>query len=245
MIRASFDQVSKKFGGRTVFEGLTFELRRGGRFGLLGPNGAGKSTLVRLLTGLLRPDAGRVAVGELVPWRDPARVRRHLGILPEGAPLAGELTPREHLVLAGKMRGLGRDEFAREEERLVDALSLAAFYRRPSGVLSQGQKRRTALAAALLGQPDFLILDEPTSGLDPEEAFRLLNLLKSLPADSTLLVSSHLLTEISEITDQALVLAHGRLAAFRPWAELGGGLAAEEDGLRRKYLELIKPEDRQ
>ena len=234
MVKAKFDKVTKQFGAKTVFADLSFELPRGGRFGLLGPNGVGKSTLVRLLTGLLRPDAGQVTVDGRAPWRDPARTRRHMAILPEGAPLAGELTPREHLCLAGKLRGLGRAAIGREEERLTEALSLAAFYDRPAGVLSQGQKRRAALAAALFGQPDFLILDEPTGGLDPEESLRLINLLKNLPEGSTLLVSSHLLTEITEITDRVMVLAHGRLAACGPWADLGSDALAGYLALTRK-----------
>ncbi len=240
MTRAVFEGVGKWFGDRVVFEGLSFELRRGGRYGLLGPNGAGKSTLVRLLAGVLRPDAGKVLVDGLAPWRHPDRVRSGLGLLPEGAPLMAELTVREHLRLAGRVRGLSRGESESEAERLTAALSLAAFYHRPAGVLSQGQRRRAALAAALLGGPDFLILDEPTSGLDPEEASRLLALLKTLPESATLLVSSHILAEIHELADQVLVLAHGRRAAFGPWP--GSGL--DEFELRKEYLALIGAEVR-
>ncbi len=154
----------------------------------------------------------------------------------------GELTVREHLRLAADLRGLGRGDFSREEDRLTEALGLEPFYLRPAGVLSQGQKRRAALASALLGDPEFLILDEPTSGLDPEESTRLLALLKSRPASGTLLVSSHLLAEVREITDQVLVLTRGRLAAFGPW-DGPGGLSAgrtDEAALRREYLALVE-----
>ena len=239
---AVFDQVTKRFGDRAVFEGLSFELKPGGRYGLLGPNGAGKSTLLRLLAGVLRPDAGTVAVGGLSPWRDQVRVRAQMGILPEGAPLVGDLTVAEHLALAGRLRGLSADAFKQEEARLTAALSLGAFYNRPAGILSQGQKRRAALASAFLGRPDFLILDEPTSGLDPEETARLLALLADLPADSTLLVSSHILTEIFELTDEVLVLARGRLAARGPWSEVAPGASPGEAELRRHYLALTGAE---
>ena len=241
---AVFDQVSKRFGDRAVFEGLSFELKPGGRYGLLGPNGAGKSTLLRLMAGVLRPDAGTVAVGGLNPWRDQVRVRATMGILPEGAPLVGDLTVAEHLALAGRLRGLSAAEFKQEESRLTEALSLGAFYNRPAGILSQGQKRRAALASALLGYPDFLILDEPTSGLDPEETARLLTLLADLPAESTLLVSSHILTEIFELTNEVLVLARGRLAACGPWGEVAPGASSSEAELRREYLALTGPEVR-
>ncbi|MDR0882657.1 MAG: ABC transporter ATP-binding protein [Candidatus Adiutrix sp.] len=239
--RAVFDRVTKRFGRRLVFDNISFDLRRGGRYGLLGPNGAGKSTLVRLLSGVLRPDEGQVLVNGRSPWRDPARARADMGLLPEGAPLVSELTVREHLRLAGAFRGLAPAVFHQEEERLVTALSLTPFYQRPAGILSQGQKRRAALASALLGRPDFLVLDEPTSGLDPEESLRLLALLKDLPTEVTLLVSSHILSEIFEITAEVLVLARGALVARGPWRRAAGETPNEAD-LRREYLDLTAGE---
>ena len=205
---------------------------------MLGPNGAGKSTLLRLMAGVLRPDQGTVTVGGLIPWRNPGKVRAGMGILPEGAPLVGDLTVAEHLALAARLRGLSVDEFKREEARLTEALSLSGFYSRPAGILSQGQKRRAALASALLGHPDFIILDEPTSGLDPEETSRLLALLSNLPSSCTLLVSSHILTEIFTLTQEVIVLARGRLACFGPWTEIVQCASPTEAELRKEYLAL-------
>ena len=238
MIRASFEQVSKCFGERVVFQDVSFELSRGGRYGLLGPNGAGKSTLLRLLAGVLRPDRGRVLVDGREPWRDPARTRAALGLLPENAPLIADLTVREHLRLSAALRGLDRSHWAAEEERLVSGLGLASFYLRPAGLLSQGQKRRAALASAMLGQPDFLVLDEPTGGLDPEESGRLMKLLADLPSSATVLFSSHILGEVYELTEEVLVLAHGRLAASGPWARRTAPGEVSEGALRRQYLAL-------
>jgi len=219
----SFKNVTKSFGPRAVFAGVSFELAAGGRCGLIGPNGAGKSTLLKLLMGALRADAGEILVGGLPPWRP--SVRRRAGFLPEGAPLMGDLTVREHLVLAARLRGLSPGEFSAEEDRLTETLALADFYHRPAAGLSQGQKRRAALASALLGSPPLLALDEPTSGLDPEEAFRLLALLRALSSATTLIVSSHLLSDLREIAGQILTLAAGR-------ASLGGSLVGSD------YLEL-------
>lgn len=238
MTRAVFEKVAKRFGDRVIFEDVSFELKRGGRYALLGPNGSGKTTLIRLLTGVLRPEAGRVLVDGREPWRHPAQVRSEMGLLPEGAPLVAELTVREHLALAAKLRGLSQDFYQQEEERLTASLGLGGFLQRPAGVLSQGQKRRAALASALLGGPDFLILDEPTAGLDPEEAARLLTLLNALPGATTLLISSHILTEIYEMTEEVLVLARGRLAAAGPWGQPASGSEPTEAGLRREYLKL-------
>ncbi|MDR2946063.1 MAG: ABC transporter ATP-binding protein [Candidatus Adiutrix sp.] len=236
---AVFNQVSKSFRGRAALENLSFELKAGGRYGLIGPNGAGKSTLLRLMAGTLRPDAGTVTVGGLPPWREPAKARANMGILPEGAPLLGDLTVAEHLALAARLRGLPEAEFKQEAERLAEALSLTAFYTRPAGLLSLGQRRRAALASALLGHPDFLILDEPTGGLDPEESARLLALLAGLPQSATLLVSSHILSEISALASEVLVLARGRLAAFGPWNRSAAGAAASEAELRQQYFTLL------
>ncbi len=243
LARAAFAGVEKRFGERLVFTGLSFELKRGGRYALLGPNGAGKSTLTRLLAGTLVPDRGTVRVGGLDPFARPAQVRAGLGFLPEGAPLVGDLTVREHLRLAGRLRNLSPQNIQREEERLVGALGLAPFYRRPAAALSQGQKRRAALASAFVGSPDFLVLDEPTSGLDPEEAGRLRALLAAWPDSITLLISSHILGEVLEMASAALILARGRLAAFGSWGDLlGGGVAAGPAELREAYRKFVGAE---
>lgn len=238
MTIASFNNVSKSFGERLIFQGLSFELRRGGRYGLLGPNGAGKSTLIRLLAGNLRPDSGQVLVEGLESWKHPAKVRAHIGLLPERAPLVGELTVADHLALAGKLKGLEPAEFQQQRDMLIASLSLGVFLNRPAAVLSQGQKRRAALAAALLGSPPLLILDEPTSGLDPEESYRLISLLKGLPSETSLLISSHILAEIYNLTYSVLVIAQGRLASFGPWGEVASGREPTEEELRREYLSL-------
>ncbi|MDR1920310.1 MAG: ABC transporter ATP-binding protein [Candidatus Adiutrix sp.] len=247
-VSAEFKNVSRYFGRRPALCEVSFELAAGGRYALVGPNGAGKSTLMRLLTGGLRPDAGEVLVAGAAPWgRDPA-TRRRLGFLAEGAPLAAELTLREHLALAGRLRGLDRLQTRREEERLCAGLNLAACLSRSAGLLSRGQARRAALAAALLGRPDFLILDEPTAGLDPEESARFRSLLDELPSSVTVLISSHILDEIFSLTEAALVVNAGRLAAFGPWSEVLPGAAADagaENFLMRRYLALLRPETAQ
>ena len=231
MTAVVFENVSKSFGGRTVLDEASFSLEAGGRYGLVGPNGAGKSTLLKLIMGVLRPETGRVRVGGLSPWERPVRSRA--GFLPEGAPLIGELTVREHLILASCLRGLTPGQLSAEEDRLTAALSLGGFYRRPAAALSQGQKRRAALASALLGSPALLVLDEPASGLDPEEAGRLLALLGDLPASTTLLLSSHLLSDLRDLAGPVLTLASGRLT-------MGGPLAgADGAALRRDYLARV------
>lgn len=239
MTIVSFDKVGKNFRDRTVFENISFELKRGGRYGLLGPNGAGKSTLIRLMAGSLRPDHGRVLVEGQEPWRHPARARAFMGLLPERAPLIGELTVDEHLALAGQLKGLGNAAFKEQRGSLIQALGLGRLLKRPAASLSQGQKRRAALASALLGPPPLLILDEPSSGLDPEESYRLIDLLMKLPGDLTMLISSHILTEVHLLTESVMVIAQGGLAFFGPWLNKGSQGEPTEEELRRKYLGLI------
>lgn len=239
MTIVSFDKVGKIFRDRLVFESISFELKRGTRYGLLGPNGAGKSTLIHLMAGSLRPDNGRILVEGQEPWRHPARARALMGLLPEGAPLVGELTVDEHLALAGQLKGLGNAAFKEQRDSLIQALGLGRLLKRPSASLSQGQKRRAALAPALLGPPPLLILDEPTSGLDPEESHRLIDLLKKLPGDLTMLISSHILSEIHTLTDSVMVIAKGGLAFFGPWLKAGSQGEPTEEELRQKYLGLI------
>ena len=238
MIKASFEQVTKKYAGRVIFNQVSFQLKEGGRYALMGPNGSGKSTLVRLLAGELCPDHGQVLVDGKNPFKRPQQTRAKMGLLPEGSPLIGDLSVREHLRLAGTLKGLTRTNYNLEEERLVQALGLKPFYNRPTTVLSYGQKKRVALASALLGQPDFIILDEPTSGLDPAESDRLLSLLTALPPTSTLLISSHILGELHQLTEEILVLNQGNLVDFKPWAELLNGKEATEQSLKQIFIRL-------
>ncbi len=240
-IRAVFENVGRSFKGRPVFAGLDLELKRGGRYALLGPNGAGKTTLMRLLYGVLRPDQGRVLVEGREPWRETGAVLANMGVLAENAPLLPELTPLEHLKLAAGLRGLAPGEFSSQCERLSAKLNLFAFLKRPAGALSIGQKRRAALAAAFMGEPDFIILDEPSAGLDPEEALRLSELLAELPPSATLLLSSHILSEAYSLTDEAIILAQGRLAARGRWPDLLATTAnPDEKTLRSLYLTLTQ-----
>lgn len=244
MNKASFDKVSKSFGAGPVLSEISFELKQGGRYGLVGPNGAGKSTLLRLLAGELAPTRGLVLVNGSDPGRHPESVRSRLGLLPEGAPLMVELTAEDHLRLAANLKGLSREQWSKEEERLTRSLGLQTFYRHPAGILSHGQKRRVALASALLGQPDFLILDEPTSGLDPAESHGLLKLLTSLADTTTLLISSHILGEVYHLTREVLVLTQGSLVAFAPWGELLGTKTADEDSLKLLFFQLTGSGDK-
>ncbi|MDR1315118.1 MAG: ABC transporter ATP-binding protein [Deltaproteobacteria bacterium] len=217
--------LGRSFGAARALGRLSFSLASGSRTALLGPNGAGKSTLMKLIAGVLPPDEGEILVCGMLP-SDARRIPGFLGWLPERAPLNPELTVREHLALAGNLKGLGRDGARRETERLTEALDLGTKLGRLAGRLSLGTRRQAALALALMGPPSLLLLDEPSSSLDPGEVARLNSLVSSLPGTTTLLVSSHVLEEAFVLTGGALVLKEGGLAACGGWGELGETLGA-------------------
>jgi ABC-2 type transport system ATP-binding protein len=218
--------VSVFYGRRLALDDVSLSLPKGAKTALLGPNGAGKSTLMKVVCGVLAPDLGQAMIGDLNSLK--ARTAPlTVGWLPERAPLNPELTVSEHLKLAARLRGLNRAEETLETERLSEALNLGDKLNRLAGALSLGSRRQAALALAFLGQPSLIVLDEPTSSLDPDEVRRLKVLLADLSLETTLLISSHVLTEVAELTDQVVILKDGRLAACGLWKELPGGTPQE------------------
>ncbi|HWI61741.1 MAG TPA: ABC transporter ATP-binding protein [Symbiobacteriaceae bacterium] len=202
--------LTKRYGPLTALDSLTLSVAPGETLGLLGPNGAGKTTTLRLLAGLTEASAGRVTVGGHDPWKEPDRVRRTMGVLPDGASLYDRLPVMENLRLFAGLYGvpLRRVTEALEETAVADLAG------RPAGKLSRGQRQRVALARAILHQPRLLFLDEPTSGLDPAAAAAFHDLLKRLKAQGvTIVLSSHDMAEVDLLCDRVAILDQGRLQA--------------------------------
>ena len=211
--------VSKRYGRVTALDGLTLDIRRGEVFGLLGPNGSGKTTFMRLLAGYLLPSAGRLTVAGLDAVRDSLAVRRRIGYVPESAPLYRQMRVREFLTFMARHRGLPEPTVAAAVERVVDRLALGAVVDKSTLALSRGYRQRTALAQALIHDPDILILDEPTNGLDPRQIIEMRQLIRSLAGNHTVLMSSHILSEVEKISDRVAVLLNGRLLGVRAMAD--------------------------
>lgn len=205
MIRAH--SLSKRFGPIQAVDGVSFEVRRGEIAALLGPNGAGKTTTLRLLTGFLRPDAGRVLLAGFDLLQQPIAARRVFGYLPEGAPLYGEMTVAAFLQFIARMRGQPRLQI----ERVVELLELKGVLSQKIETLSKGFRRRVGLAQAILHQPEVLILDEPTDGLDPNQKLKVRDLLVRLREGAAILLSTHLLEEIPLLASRVLLMSRGRL----------------------------------
>jgi ABC-2 type transport system ATP-binding protein len=234
------DDLSRSFGTHRALDGLTLEAAPGEVLALLGPNGAGKTTAVRLLDGVLAPDRGSCRVLGADPATDGDAVRRRTAVVSESTGLDDRLTPRENLRALARIRGLplrgtgGRHTAGRIGD-LLDRLGMAARADRPLAGASTGERKRVALAAALVHEPDVLFLDEPTSGLDPAASRDVVALVAELAADGgrTVVLCTHLLAEADRLASRVAILAHGRLRAFGAptdlAARLGGGLPVDLD----------------
>jgi ABC-2 type transport system ATP-binding protein len=227
--------LTRSFASGVALDGLTLDVQPGEVLALLGPNGAGKTTTVRLLNGILTPDRGRATVLGLDPTTQGDDVRRRTGVLTEHAGLDERLTARENLTLTGRMRGLDRAWVERRTSELLERFGMADRADVLVQGTSTGQRKRLALARALLHDPEVLFLDEPTSGLDPAATRDVIELIGSLATEHgrTVVLATHFLGEAGRLAHRMAVLHHGRLHAFgRPQeiaADLWHGLDAELD----------------
>jgi ABC-2 type transport system ATP-binding protein len=205
--------VTKSFGTTVALDAVSFKLKPGEVLGFLGPNGAGKSTAMKIITTFLAPDEGAVEVAGINVLEHPLAVRGKIGYMPENVPLYLDMNVHEYLVFVGRARGLNG---ARLEERLgwcVEACGLRTEFKKPIQELSKGYRQRTGLAQALIHDPEILILDEPTSGLDPLQIMEIRDLIKSLAGHKTIIFSTHILQEVSPVTDRVVVINEGRIIA--------------------------------
>ena len=209
-----FAGVRKRFGELEALAECSFEVREGEVFGLLGQNGAGKTTALRILCGLLAPDAGEVVIDGHDVRADPLGARRRIAFVPDGAPLYANLSPRQHLALVGRLHGLDEARIASESTRLVEALELGSRIDDPVGGFSRGMRQKTALACAILPRPKLLILDEPLNGLDAPTTAMFKEVLRAwADRGGAVIYTSHLLDVVERVCDRMAVLVQGRVAA--------------------------------
>jgi ABC-2 type transport system ATP-binding protein len=217
----------KRYGDLVALDRVSFDVERGSVVGFLGPNGAGKSTTMKILTGTLVPDGGTCEVaGRPVLPGDPES-RRRVGYLPESTPLYRAMRVDRYLDFVAGVLGASRTERRREVARVIEACRIGQHAGRPIGALSKGYRQRVGLAQALLGDPDVLILDEPTSGLDPREVVRMRALVRELGQEKTILLSTHILSEIEATASRVIIIAGGRLVADGDPRAMAQGRAAE------------------
>jgi len=205
--------ISKSFGTMVALDDVSFRLDRGEILGFLGPNGAGKSTTMKIITTFLAPEQGQVTVDGIDVLERPLDVRRRIGYLPENVPLYLDMNVQEYLTFVGQARGLSGAQLRKRLDWCVDACGLVSEYKKNIGELSKGYKQRTGLAQALIHDPEILILDEPTSGLDPLQILGIRDLIKSLAGNKTIIFSTHILQEVSPVTDRVVIINEGRVIA--------------------------------
>ncbi len=211
------DTLTKSYGATRAVKGISFDVGKGQVVGFLGPNGAGKSTTMKVLTGYLEPTSGTVTIKGIDVVKDAVEARRHIGYLPENNPMYEEMMVEDYLDYVGRMRGLdsvgGR---ARAIAVAVERCGLGDKRGKDIGELSKGYRQRVGLAQAILHDPDILILDEPTTGLDPNQVIEIRNLIKTLGAEKTIIMSTHILPEVQHTCSRAIIIADGQLKADGP-----------------------------
>lgn len=203
----------KRYGDNTAVGGVSFTVEKGRIYGFLGPNGAGKSTTMNIITGCLAATEGEVTVGGYDIYEDPVEAKACIGYLPEQPPLYMDMTPYEYLEFVGEAKGLRGDKLYKAVENVVTRTGLTAYADRLIKNLSKGYKQRVGIAQAIIGDPEVIILDEPTVGLDPRQIIEIRDLIRDLGRDHTVILSSHILTEISAVCDYVIIIAKGHIVA--------------------------------
>ncbi|MCP3103865.1 ABC transporter ATP-binding protein [Myxococcus sp. K15C18031901] len=214
--------LTRRYRDRVAIEDLSFDVAEGELLGFLGPNGAGKSTTMKILTGFLPPSEGVVKVGGFDVTTHPLEVKRRIGYLPETPPLYPEMTVRGYLRFVASLKRLPSRGLDTEVERVASLTGVTHVLGRLIQNLSKGYKQRTGIAQALLGAPPVLILDEPTEGLDPAQRAEVRALIKGLAGKHTVILSTHILPEVTMTCERVLILNQGRIAAHDDLGKLAG-----------------------
>lgn len=207
------ENVTKKYGSYIAVNNMNFEVKEGEIVGFLGPNGAGKTTTMSMITGFIEPTSGYVEINGYNVSKKAKKAKREIGYMPETTPLYNELTPKEFIRYMAELKGVKRKEKNAEIERVIKAVNIEDVQNKLIRNLSRGYRQRVSLAGALVGNPKVLILDEPTVGLDPKQVAQIRSLIKALGKDHTIILSSHILSEISQICKKVIIINKGKLIA--------------------------------
>ena len=206
--------VTKKYGNTTAVDNISFDVKDGEVVGFLGPNGAGKSTTMNMITGFIEPTEGQIIVNGNDISKKPKKAKKQIGYMPESVPLYYELTVREFVTYMAELKFVGRKERKAEVEKVIKETGLQEVQKKLIRNLSRGYKQRVSLAGALVGNPDVIILDEPTVGLDPKQITEIRELIKELGKKHTVILSTHILSEVSQICEKVVIINKGKIVAI-------------------------------
>lgn len=205
--------LTKKYGSHVAVDNLTFRVEKGQIYGFLGPNGAGKSTTMNIITGYLAASSGTVTVNGKDIQKEPEAAKKCIGYLPEIPPVYADMTVSEYLKFAAELKKIPKAQRASQVEKVMEMTQITDMQKRLIKNLSKGYKQRVGLAQAILGEPQVIILDEPTVGLDPKQIIEIRDLIRNLGKEHTVILSSHILSEVSAVCDQIMIISHGKLVA--------------------------------
>lgn len=206
--------VTKKYGKFVAVDDISFEIKEGEIVGLLGPNGAGKSTTMNMLTGFIEQTSGEIIIDGYDMLKRPKKAKKEIGYMPEGVPLYADLTVKEFVKYMAEIKGIDKKERKEKVEKIIEQTGLKDVENKLTRNLSRGYKQRVSMAGALVGEPKILILDEPTVGLDPKQITEIRKLIKELGKTHTVILSSHILSEVSQICNKVIIINKGKIVAI-------------------------------
>ncbi|OGD82888.1 hypothetical protein A2165_00390, partial [Candidatus Curtissbacteria bacterium RBG_13_40_7] len=247
MIKA--ENLTKNFNDFKALDNISFEINKGEIIGLLGPNGAGKTTTLRILTGFFNPTLGQVKYDGLDIIEDGLKIRQKIGYLPESNPLYDELKVKEYLTYAAQMHNIPKDKIKEAVNKVIETCGLKEKQNQEISKLSKGYKQRVGLAQSLIHNPEILILDEPTEGLDPNQRIEIRDLIKKIGLEKTVILSSHVLSEVEATCSRVLIINQGKIVASGSPDELKSQSTTQTkiflkvDGPQDKIVEEIKKLD--
>lgn len=205
--------ITKKYGSFTAVDNISFKIEEGEIIGLLGPNGAGKSTTMNMITGYIEPTEGEIIINGYDISKRPRKAKSQIGYMPEGVPLYSDLTVKEFVTYMAELKKVDRKTRKEKVEKIIEQTGLKDVEKKLTRNLSRGYKQRVSMAGALVGEPKILILDEPTVGLDPKQITEIRALIKELGKTHTVILSSHILSEVSQICNKVIIINKGKIVA--------------------------------
>jgi len=233
------ESLTKYYGDKLAVDNISFEIPQGQIVGFLGPNGAGKTTTMRILTGYLSASSGKVSICGYDVSENQIEIQKRIGYLPEMNPLYEEMTPVEYLEFTGCIRNFSHSEISKRIKEVVNICGLKDVLHQNIGELSRGYRQRVGFASAIFHNPSVLILDEPTSGLDPNQTREVRELIKELKKDKTVILSTHILSEVQAVCDRVLIINRGKIVADGTTSELEEMVKGKE----KIYIEIKSEQD--
>ncbi|MCS7214229.1 MAG: ABC transporter ATP-binding protein [Candidatus Calescibacterium sp.] len=220
-VLVSLEGITKYYGDRLAVDNISFDVGKGEILGFLGPNGAGKTTSMRIITGYMPPTKGSVKVAGIDMLEKPVEAKKHIGYLPENPPIYTEMTVLSYLRFVAKLKKVPSNKIKERLDFVLQKCGLEQVKGRIIGNLSRGYKQRVGIAQAIIHDPEIIIFDEPTVGLDPQQVVEIRNLIKEISREKTVILSTHILSEVTKICDRVIIISQGRLVFGKYLDEIG------------------------